>query len=106
MVVYIPATDVTDEDTLTTPIEQDPAIQIVKSLASFTDNDASGDITLGDDLFYQFEVTNIGNVTLNPVSVTDDTFAISVTCPATSLDPTDATTCTADIAGSWRCAAP
>ena len=71
----------TDSDTLVIPL----SIQLVKSLASYDDNDTSGTITLGDDLWYQFEVTNIGSLTLNNISVTDDTFGISVTCPSTTL---------------------
>jgi len=89
---------VTDPSTLTTPVVQHPDISNVKSLASYDDNDGSGDITLGDDLWYQFLVTNTGDVTLDPVSVTDDTFGIAVTCPATTLAPGDDTTCTADAA--------
>ena len=55
-------------------------------------------ITLGDDLWYQFVVTNTGNVTLTNVAVVDDTFGIAVTCPATTLAPVVSTTCTADAA--------
>ncbi len=40
-------------------------------------------------------MTNIGSVPLNSITVTDDTFAIPVTCSATSLGPGASTTCTA-----------
>ena len=85
-----------DTDTLNIPITQTPAIQIVKSLASYDDNDLNGSISQGDFLWYQFEVSNPGNVTLTSVGVSDDTFAIPVTCPVATLAPGDATTCTAD----------
>ncbi len=75
---------------------QSPSIQAVKSLASYTDNDISWTITRGDDLWYQIEVTNTGNVTLINVSVVDDTFAIPVTCPVTTLAPAESVICTAD----------
>src|SRR3989304_7528753 len=88
----------TDTDDLTTPVVQHPAISIVKSLANYDDTDLSGDISNGDGLWYQFLVTNTGDVTLDPVSVTDDTFAIAVTCLDTALDPGDSVTCTADAA--------
>jgi len=81
-------------DTLVTPL----GIQIVKSLGSFVDNDGSSDITRGDGLLYQFDVTNIGSVVLNTVNVTDDTFAIPITCAATTLAAGASMTCTADAA--------
>ena len=77
-------------------LPQSLAIQIVKSLASYDDNDVTWHITRSDNLWYQFEVTNIGNVTLTNVGVTDDTFSITVTCPSSTLAPADATICTAD----------
>jgi hypothetical protein len=83
-----------DDETVTAI--QTPLMTIVKTLSSYTDNDGSGDITLGDALFYQFLVTNTGNVTLTNVDVSDDTFGIGVTCPVTTLAPTASTTCTAD----------
>jgi uncharacterized repeat protein (TIGR01451 family) len=87
-----------DDDTLDTPVEQNPAIEIVKSLDSYDDNNGSGSITVGDGLWYSFEVTNIGDVTLSNIDVTDDTFLIPVTCPATPLAPAESMTCKADEA--------
>ena len=88
----------TDDDTLDTPVAQDPAIQIIKSLSSYDDNDSSGTITLGDGLWYGFAVSNTGNVTLDNIDVTDNTFGIAVTCVVTTLAPGESTTCTADAA--------
>jgi large repetitive protein len=85
-------------DTLNIPISQSPAIQLDKSLASYDDNDLSLTITEGDDLWYQFLVTNTGNVTLTDITVTDISFGINVTCPSTILVPTGSTICTADSA--------
>jgi hypothetical protein len=75
-----------------------PAIGIVSSLTSYDDNDSSGTITSGDGLWFQFDVTNSGDVTLDNVGVVDDTFAIAVTCPVGALGSTESTTCTADAA--------
>jgi hypothetical protein len=83
-------------NTLNIPIVQNPSIQVVKSLATYTDNDFSWTITRGDNLWYQFAVTNTGNVTLTNVNVTDDTFAIPVTCLVTTLAPADSVVCTAN----------
>src|SRR5439155_891549 len=81
-------------DTLTTPVIQNPHIKVVKSLDHYTDTDGSGTITKDDTLFYKFVVTNDGGVTLNPVSVTDATFALEISCPGASLAPSASMTCT------------
>lgn len=88
----------TKSATLVTQVIQNPAIQLVKSLASFDDHDSSSSITAADGLWYQFAITNSGNVTLTNISVTDNAFAIPVTCPLTSLSPTASTICSADTA--------
>ena len=85
-----------DTDKLTLPIEQNPAIQVNKSLRSYDDNDSSGGITQDDGLWYQFDVTNAGGVTLTNIGVTDDTFAIPITCPSTVLAPSASMTCLAN----------
>jgi SdrD B-like domain len=88
----------TKSATLVTPISQNPDIQMVKNLASYDDHDSSSSITAADGLWYQFTITNSGNVSLTNISVTDNTFAIPVTCPVTSLSPTASTICAADTA--------
>src|SRR5206468_8364692 len=80
-------------DTLTTPLLQNPHIKVVKSLDHYTDADGSLTITRGDTLFYKFVVTNDGSVTLNPVSVTDASFALGISCPGASLAPSTSMTC-------------
>src|SRR5206468_9954180 len=55
--------------------------------------DGSGTVTRGDTLFYKFLVTNDGNVTLNPIVVTDTTFGLAVSCPSVSLDPDASMVC-------------
>ena len=62
-----------------------PHIKVVDSIDHYTDADGSGTITSGDTLFYKFVVTNDGSVPLNPVTVTDNTFSLTVSCPNTSL---------------------
>jgi len=88
----------TNSFTLTTPITQDPEIQLVKTLASFDDHDASGTITAADGLWYQFTLTNSGNVSLTNISITDLTFNLAVTCPVASLAPAASTICDATSA--------
>lgn len=94
----------TSSDTLTITVSPivlpNPVISIVKTLASYDDNDASTTITQGDGLWYQFTVTNTGNVPLTNISVTDNTFAIPVSCPFTTLAPANTMVCTANATHS------
>ena len=55
---------VTDDDPLQLPIEPNPAIQIVK-LPNYQA------VQVGDTVTFTIEVTNVGNVTLSNVTVTD-----------------------------------
>ena len=49
---------------------------------------------VGDEIDYEYLVTNTGNVEISALAITDDRIA-SVTCPVTTLAPTETTTCTA-----------
>ena len=63
-----------------------PSIKLVKSIASITDNGATGR-GVGDVINYTFTVTNTGNVTLTGVSLTDAKLSLSnaAVSPATLL---------------------
>ena len=64
--------DQTEEDTDTNDVPvAAPALNIVKS-NDYTDNDASGDVSVGDVITYTFEVENTGTATLTGVTVEDD----------------------------------
>jgi uncharacterized repeat protein (TIGR01451 family) len=80
---------VTDDDTVTTPLAQLPAIGLVKSA------DITAELEVGDQVNYTFVVTNTGNVTLDGISVSDPMLT-GVTCPAATLAPAESMTCTAD----------
>ncbi len=54
----------------------------------------TGFAAVGDVLAYEFDVENIGNVTISALSVSDDKIA-TVSCPVTTLAPGAATTCSA-----------
>jgi uncharacterized repeat protein (TIGR01451 family) len=82
--------DVTASSKLTVPATQTPKISLVKS-ASIASFDAAG-----TPVTYSYKVTNSGNVTLNPVMVTDPMAGLSaISCPGTSLAPAASETCTA-----------
>ncbi len=77
-----------NETTATIITDQAPAVTLDKVVV-----DISG-FAAGDTITYEFILTNTGNVTLSPITVTDDKVG-AVTCPVTSLAPTESTTCTA-----------
>ena len=56
---------------MTTPVAQNPAITLVKTLLSNADEDGSGGVSINDTLTYQFVATNDGDVTLAGVRITD-----------------------------------
>ena len=82
--------NVTAQSSVSIPAVQTPAITVVKS-ASISSYSAAGTL-----ITYSYQVTNTGNVTLNPVTVTDPMAGLSsISCPATSLTPGASETCTA-----------
>ena len=86
--------DPTDDPTVA-PIPALPSIWLVKEIASITDVNTSGTTDLGDEVNFTFTVTNTGNVTLDPMSITDSMVS-NIACAATSLASGMSTTCTAD----------
>jgi uncharacterized repeat protein (TIGR01451 family) len=79
--------DATATDTLDTTLVQKPTVAIVKSAGTPSAMEAGGEVP------YTFVVTNTGNVTLTGLVVAD-TLIPDVSCPATSLAPHAAMTCT------------
>ena len=81
---------VQDQSSVCIPACQYPSISLVKS-ASITSYSAPG-----TPVTYSYEVTDTGNVTLDPVVVTDPMAGLSdISCPDTSLAPWASETCTA-----------
>ena len=88
----------TDDDPHEEPVPQGPAIDIVKTA------DPQFYSRIGEMISYSFEVTNVGNLTLTSVTVSDPLIEGppnngTITCPAPgngaiTLDPTESVTCT------------
>ncbi|MGL4174285.1 MAG: DUF7507 domain-containing protein [Actinomycetota bacterium] len=88
------ATVTSDPASATTVMDQNPAIDVIKS-AAVNDSDGDGTPSLGDQITWYFAVTNTGNLTVtNPIVA--DPLAGSVTCPAGSVAPAQSVTCQTD----------
>src|SRR6201999_2288584 len=85
--------DVTDTDSTTTPVPASPSIHLDKTAGAINDVDGNGP-DAGDTITYSFKVTNTGNVSLNPVTVTDPKVG-TVTCTGGALAPGGNRTCSA-----------
>ncbi len=82
-------------NTTTPALKPNPGVAVQKS-AVLGDTNGNNLADVGETITYSFVVRNTGNVTLTGVAVTDAK-AGPVTCPATTLTPGQATTCTASV---------
>lgn len=98
--------DVTAQSSVTIPAKQSPAISLTKSglPPSYA--------VAGTTITYAYVATNTGNVTLDPVSLTDSKLG-TITCPQTALAPGASMTCNAsspitadDVDARWAAAPP
>jgi uncharacterized repeat protein (TIGR01451 family) len=84
----IPPTGVTDRvtDTVSTSVDllNNPDIAVLKEASTATAN-------VGETITYDYAVTNTGDVTLNPVTLTDDILG-QISLGATALAPGESTT--------------
>jgi uncharacterized repeat protein (TIGR01451 family) len=87
------ATVLTATSNTTTDTVQVPGIDLTKHITGTTDVDGDGRLAAGDRIHYAFDVSNTGSTALSSVGV-DDT-RTTVTCPASTLAPGAAETCTA-----------
>ncbi len=87
---------VTGSDTTDTPLPADSRLSLDKTAGTLVDNDGSGTPTIGDTITYGFVVTNVGNVTVDTISLTDAKLGINRTpCGTGSLAPGGVRTCAA-----------
>jgi len=88
----------TPPSSVTVPGDRSPGLTIEKTASP----NSPGDFKVGQEITYSFAVTNIGNVTITDVKVSDTEFTGSgelseITCPdgATTLAPNETVVCTA-----------
>jgi len=84
---------VTDDDRFVVPIFRSPRISLEKASTTTEISD------VGQIIPFTFLVTNTGNVTLDPILVTDPLTG-PVSCPVAVLAPDASTTCTANYEAS------
>ncbi len=88
-----PSDDVpSNPDTTDTPTDQRPKLALDKRVSSVTDVNGNGLTDAGDEINYEFELTNTGNVTLTNVNVSDPLVG-AVICPTGPLAAGDSTVC-------------
>src|SRR5207245_1876531 len=75
---------------LTFNVTQSPAATLAKVISGGDPYAAVGDV-----VSYGYTLTNTGNVTLSAVSVSDDNTDAAPSCDASTLAPTEFTSCTA-----------
>ncbi|KAB3542710.1 MAG: DUF11 domain-containing protein, partial [ANME-2 cluster archaeon] len=105
----IEPTTLTASDTAAVTVVGTPSINLTKTMTNNADEDGSNDVSLGDTLTYTFDVTNDGDLNLDPVTVTDPMPGLSaISCDATSLVSGASMTCTAtytvtqaDVDAGW-----
>ncbi len=83
----------------------EPALDLEKFINGVDADLPTGPLLeLGDEVLWTYVVTNIGNVTLSDLTITDTVElpnpgpGPTVVCPETTLDPGDSVTCTANLA--------
>jgi LPXTG-motif cell wall-anchored protein len=69
------------------------SIVLVKSVTGVVDTTGDGLIGVGDTVSYAFSVTNTGNVTLAPVTVSDDMLGLTDAACVASLAPRETLPC-------------
>jgi len=88
------------EDNNNTVIDKDtsnyfggnPKIAIIKYIHGYKNSNETPILGVGDSIQWDYEVTNIGNVKLTNIVVTDDKEGV-VDCPKDTLEPSQSMTC-------------
>ncbi|MGY4719286.1 DUF7507 domain-containing protein [Naumannella huperziae] len=79
-------------DTATSPVERRPGVRLDKVASTPIDANENGRVDAGDRIDYLLEVTNVGNVSLTDVRVSDPMLT-DLSCPGTDLGAGRTMTC-------------
>ncbi len=98
----------TSNDPTVVPLTPSPALTLVKAVSAVNDTNANTLTDAGDEVVYDFTVTNTGNVTITNVDITDGLFsagtiicnfdgtgALAADAALASMAPTDSVSCPA-----------
>ncbi|MFV0254295.1 MAG: beta strand repeat-containing protein [Beutenbergiaceae bacterium] len=85
-------TSAPDDDPTTFLIAHDPRLSLVKSVADYTDTNGNRVVDSGDVIHYSFEVSNIGNVDITTIQVTDVEATVAGSTISLAAGQTDSTT--------------
>jgi len=80
----------------TVPLAAKPVIGLVKTASPPFDANGNTVIGAGDTIAYSFKVSNLGNVTLNLINITDSK-VVNIACPTPTLAPGISTTCNGNL---------
>ncbi|WP_106815001.1 DUF7507 domain-containing protein [Microbacterium timonense] len=83
----------TAEDTVTTPLEAQPAIGLVKTGGEYADADGDGTMSAGDTVRFRFTVSNTGARTLTDIAIDDPMLGGAVACEIADLAPGERADC-------------
>ena len=75
------------QDTITTPIDAQPAIALTKRGSDYADANGNGKVDAGDTVQFRFEVTNTGAVTVTDVAINDLMLGGAIACDFPDLAP-------------------
>lgn len=84
--------EVGDSDNATVPADHDPGLDLDKRVASVVDVNDNDLTDAGDEINWEFEVTNTGNVTIDNIEVNDPMAGV-VTCDPNVLAPAESVVC-------------
>ena len=81
----------TGADKTFTPINQVASVELIKTISTTSDINGNGVLDIGDEILYQFEIINTGNVTLFDLEIDDPIVSVQGSLPILQPGQSDAT---------------